>query len=207
MLYSYELWKGHMKEVEGHFGSAVVSYFIFLRSLFFMNIIIFALWFGFVVLPGIAQVRAQNPPHPFSRISCVHNASMPLDCPGRTSFLFYECVPGDSDPDAFQVRECVARPNTLEVEGESSRAPLTISNGSCSGSELILCEGGVDPFYPWYQFIFDFALGQGVFNDTILFYGRYSNETDVGDSYNLPLAYFSIAILVYAFSLILLVYK
>ena len=59
VLLSWELWKGHMKEVEGHFGTSVVSYFIFLRFLFVMNLVIFALWFGFVVVPAIVynQVR------------------------------------------------------------------------------------------------------------------------------------------------------
>ena len=49
-----------MKEVEGHFGTAVVSYFIFLRWLFIMNILIFALWFGFVVIPNAVYISCES---------------------------------------------------------------------------------------------------------------------------------------------------
>ena len=48
-----------MKQVEGLFGTSVVSYFIFLRFLFLMNVVIFALWFGFVVVPAIVFIQVR----------------------------------------------------------------------------------------------------------------------------------------------------
>ncbi|EDO32630.1 predicted protein, partial [Nematostella vectensis] len=58
--YAMELWRGHLKQVEGQFGSGVVSYFSFLRWLLFLNLLIFALEFGFVVLPTVVICTSWN---------------------------------------------------------------------------------------------------------------------------------------------------
>ncbi|XP_072043479.1 transmembrane channel-like protein 7 [Amphiura filiformis] len=47
----FEVWRSSLKEVEGKFGTAVVSYFVFLKFLLFLNIYIFILMLGFVALP------------------------------------------------------------------------------------------------------------------------------------------------------------
>lgn len=52
-LYSLELWRGHLKDIEGQFGSGVVSYFVFLRWLMFLNLFVFLIEFGFVSLPTL----------------------------------------------------------------------------------------------------------------------------------------------------------
>ncbi|XP_053393438.1 transmembrane channel-like protein 7 isoform X2 [Mercenaria mercenaria] len=44
-LYSFEAWRGAIKKIEGYQGAGVVSYFVFLRWLFFLNIFIFLLLF------------------------------------------------------------------------------------------------------------------------------------------------------------------
>jgi hypothetical protein len=64
-----------MKEVEGHFGTAIVSYFIFLRFLFVMNLLIFALWFGFVVVPGIVYIEVNDSPNVASQLACAYEPS------------------------------------------------------------------------------------------------------------------------------------
>lgn len=48
-----ELWKGHLKEVEGHFGNGVLSFFVFLKWLLFLNLVIFILEFGLISLPSV----------------------------------------------------------------------------------------------------------------------------------------------------------
>lgn len=50
---SLQLWRSSLKEVEGHFGNGVCSYFVFLKSLLFLNTVIFLLVFGFIVVPQI----------------------------------------------------------------------------------------------------------------------------------------------------------
>ncbi|KAM3600423.1 uncharacterized protein V6R79_023231 [Siganus canaliculatus] len=46
-------WERKIKEVESHFGSSVASYFIFLRWMYGMNLVLFGLTFGLVVIPEV----------------------------------------------------------------------------------------------------------------------------------------------------------
>ncbi|XP_061624568.1 transmembrane channel-like protein 2-B [Phyllopteryx taeniolatus] len=46
-------WEKKIKEVESHFGSSVASYFIFLRWMYGLNLVLFGFMFGLVVLPEI----------------------------------------------------------------------------------------------------------------------------------------------------------
>lgn len=48
-----ELWRNSLKNIEGHFGTGVVAYFLFLRWLMFLNVAIFGLLFVFIVLPQL----------------------------------------------------------------------------------------------------------------------------------------------------------
>lgn len=216
VLLSWELWKGHMKEVEGHFGTAIVSYFIFLRFLFFMNLIIFAFWFGFVVVPQSVFEDSRNPPGPNSTVACVGNISETSVCPTAGSDLEVFLVPSDCREvvsSSYEVRRCEFSDGV--ASRESSSGPVTVSENSTELFDCLIGNSvdvevlstcvGVDPFIPWYQYIVDFVLGQGVLNETLLFHGRYSN-VDVG-VYNLPVAFLLLAGFVYAVSILLLVYK
>ncbi|CAL8332460.1 unnamed protein product [Merluccius merluccius] len=49
-----ELWQGTMKEIGGRFGTSVLSYFLFLKSLFMLNIFSFLINFGFITIPMLA---------------------------------------------------------------------------------------------------------------------------------------------------------
>ncbi|KAG5281153.1 hypothetical protein AALO_G00068000 [Alosa alosa] len=46
-------WERKIKEVESHFGSSVASYFIFLRWMYGLNLILFGFVFGLVVIPEV----------------------------------------------------------------------------------------------------------------------------------------------------------
>ncbi|XP_041914366.1 transmembrane channel-like protein 2-A isoform X2 [Alosa sapidissima] len=46
-------WERKIKEVESHFGSSVASYFIFLRWMYGLNLVLFSLMFGLVVIPEV----------------------------------------------------------------------------------------------------------------------------------------------------------
>ncbi|XP_033739137.1 transmembrane channel-like protein 7 isoform X4 [Pecten maximus] len=50
--YQLELWGTSLKKIEGQQGAGVLSYFVFLRTLFKLNIAIFFLMFIFVTLPA-----------------------------------------------------------------------------------------------------------------------------------------------------------
>ena len=49
-----------MKTIEGHFGSAVGTYFKFLRWLFSMNLFLVFLTFGFIIIPQILFSTVQT---------------------------------------------------------------------------------------------------------------------------------------------------
>ncbi|XP_053117715.1 transmembrane channel-like protein 2 [Hemicordylus capensis] len=46
-------WEMKIKEVESHFGSSVASYFIFLRWMYGVNLVLFSLIFGLVIIPEV----------------------------------------------------------------------------------------------------------------------------------------------------------
>ncbi|XP_027888483.1 transmembrane channel-like protein 2-B isoform X1 [Xiphophorus couchianus] len=46
-------WERKIKEVESHFGSSVASYFLFLRWMYGLNLVLFGFMFGLVVIPEV----------------------------------------------------------------------------------------------------------------------------------------------------------
>lgn len=58
---SVELWYNSMKEIEGHFGSGVGTYFKFLRWLFMLNMVLLFFSFTFIILPQVIfDVSSEN---------------------------------------------------------------------------------------------------------------------------------------------------
>ena len=58
-------WERRIKQIESQFGSAVASYFIFLRWLFWINLVISAALVTFVAIPEVSQPVGS----PFGRVS------------------------------------------------------------------------------------------------------------------------------------------
>lgn len=76
LIHNVELWRSDLKEVEGQFGSGVVSYFNFLRWLLFLNLFIFILEFGLVVLPTVVICNTELPGNNTINVtSCVYVSS------------------------------------------------------------------------------------------------------------------------------------
>lgn len=76
VIHNFELWRSDLKEVEGQFGSGVVSYFNFLRWLVFLNLFIFVLEFGIVVLPTVIICINELPVNnTLNATSCVYAGS------------------------------------------------------------------------------------------------------------------------------------
>ncbi|KAK7112290.1 transmembrane channel-like protein 5 isoform X2 [Littorina saxatilis] len=53
LKYTMQLWHSHLKKIEGHFGTNVLSYFVFLKWLLLINIPTLLLTLGFIVAPQI----------------------------------------------------------------------------------------------------------------------------------------------------------
>ncbi|KAL3274399.1 hypothetical protein HHI36_015792 [Cryptolaemus montrouzieri] len=61
LRFSLELWYSSLKTIEGHFGSAISSYFKFLRWLFLMNMVVMVVTILFIILPQITFGESVNP--------------------------------------------------------------------------------------------------------------------------------------------------
>ena len=124
--------------------------------------------------------------------------------------------------DTFSVRSCLFESRTIggvaySVASQESTQVVSVSHiqptdcqftnvTNATTPQLVrLCSSGITPHIEWYQYVIDFFLGAGIFNDTVLFHGRYSESTVF--VYNLPLAFMLLIVVVYAISIVLLVYK
>ncbi|XP_046604050.1 transmembrane channel-like protein [Neodiprion virginianus] len=123
-------WELRIKEIESHFGSAVASYFIFLRWLFWINLVIAATLAAFVAVP--------------------------------------QMVTADKEHDGER--------KMLDEEIEDSKNLLTL-----------------------WEF-------EGVLKYSAFFYGWYTNRNS-GSSYNIPLAYFLVNLVVYIYSFVAILRK
>uniref|UniRef100_T1J890 TMC domain-containing protein n=1 Tax=Strigamia maritima TaxID=126957 RepID=T1J890_STRMM len=56
ILSGFQIWHHSIKHIEGHFGTSIASYFIFIRLLLFLNLGISAIIIGFIVVPQFANV-------------------------------------------------------------------------------------------------------------------------------------------------------
>ncbi|CAH1645761.1 unnamed protein product [Spodoptera littoralis] len=61
VVFSFEFWYEPIRQIEGHFGSAVGSYFYFLRWLFALNLLLSILITAFVIIPqALHDVETSN---------------------------------------------------------------------------------------------------------------------------------------------------
>ncbi|KAM9391394.1 transmembrane channel-like protein 2-B [Pholidichthys leucotaenia] len=88
-------WERKIKEVESHFGSSVASYFLFLRWMYGLNLVLFGFMFGLVVLPevlmGLPYGSIARKTVPRTEQDTAQDFSVLFDFGGycKYSFLFY----------------------------------------------------------------------------------------------------------------------
>eukprot|EP00731_Ephydatia_muelleri_P029443 Em0020g1087a len=208
---SYRLWKVHIKQVEGNFGTAVASYFTLLRWLFLVNVGIFTLWFGFVCIPQfIWETTPAVTIKPNYQTTCVFNSSASYNCSNGFPTVLYRvgtnCTLVNAN-NTVLISMCSVHGGVADGEQCSSGINVTGLKTNCSAEALHVCKDVV-PCTQWYDYIVGFITGQGIFNETVLFLGHYTNATTIRNrSYRLPLVTLVMTGVVYAISFVLLVHK
>jgi transmembrane channel-like protein len=61
-LSKMELWRNSLRKIEGNFGTGVVAYFLFLRWLMILNLLIFSIIFVFIIFPQMVLVEPKDKP-------------------------------------------------------------------------------------------------------------------------------------------------
>lgn len=171
-------------------------------------------------IPSLLSCAYDPMVRPFPNYTCTENLTSPSN---TTPTIFYQTVTlnytCNATNDTFSVRTCLYEDRTiggvtLGVAYRESPDVISVSTSQptdCMFENVTmplavqLCASDIEPHVEWYQYVIDFFLGEGIFNDTVLFHGRYSNSTVY--VYNLPLAYMLLIIVVYTISVALLVYK
>lgn len=68
VLYQLELWSGAFKEIEGQFGTSVMTYFRFMRWLLFLNFYLMVVMLGLTMVPYVIKINRPwsflDSPHP-----------------------------------------------------------------------------------------------------------------------------------------------
>ncbi|XP_033733790.1 transmembrane channel-like protein 5 [Pecten maximus] len=98
LAYSMELWRSLIKKIEGHFGTGVTSYFLFLKWIFLLNIPIFFLTLGFIVIPQVVYVEFQPSAEAVAEAAAQNNmtniTTLAPDVTTRAAFTGEELLTG-----------------------------------------------------------------------------------------------------------------
>ncbi|KAH8037440.1 hypothetical protein HPB51_009995 [Rhipicephalus microplus] len=188
------MWSSSLKTIEGHFGTGVVSYFLFLRWLLLLNVLMFVLPALFIVTPHWILPTVFEPNETMASTSVTGD------------FTF--SVPTLPSTMAWSVR--LSRPNQLSEEAMSDiwePGNRTLKKMQQCYDEYYLLvtsqtKGGISPLQ-------DFLQGTGWLELTALFAGRYINSVDhiAGTKlrYNFPLAYVLTNVACFVLCLLLMV--
>lgn len=189
----------------------MVSYFVFLRWLFLVNLLCAIIWTSFVSVPQYvwrATPEGQAAFEEFrrSQLTClldpdVSPAHSALSCPNNETV---HSLCQETNVTSFNVSVC----EDASVVWRSSPSHLVVSDlAGCNltqgNASFVLCRSVQPPDTFPLQHIVDLITGQGIFNVTVLFIGQYLNGF-VGGVYDLPTATLLTAGVVY-FAFILLI--
>ncbi|XP_029849723.2 transmembrane channel-like protein 7 isoform X2 [Ixodes scapularis] len=171
------MWSSSLKTIEGHFGTGVASYFLFLRWLLLLNMLMFLMPALLVIVPHWVF-----PTMPRSELAAANSSTpdaLPLPSPMAhsavaftTSFPFstVTALPSESEPSV--------KNRTLQLVQECYESYHKRVSGQT--------KEGISQLQ-------DFLQGTGWMELTALFVGRYLNSVDhvpgTTLSYNFPLAY------------------
>ncbi|GFR27963.1 transmembrane channel-like protein 7 [Trichonephila clavata] len=209
-LYDLHLWHTYMKVIEGRFGTAVVSYFLFIRWLLLLNLIILFLNLIFLVFPQsfISPPKVRSLTYETFNSTKDQKYSLPSSAVKDQELIL-------EDEKAFEMYQTSSKQTFLM----SSFKPQfmmrqTEFNESSNLSERIkYCqkryrvEHHTMKFHGFLASIQSFLQGTGPLESTLLFIGSYEIE-DVyffGHIYNIPSAFLWVNTISFTICLIMMV--
>lgn len=171
------MWSSSLKTIEGHFGTGVASYFLFLRWLLLLNMLMFLMPALLVIVPHWVF-----PTMPRSELAAANSSTpsaVPLPSPMAHSAVALTT--------SFPISTVTALPSESEPFGKNRTLQLV---QECYESYHKRVSGQTKEGISQLQ---DFLQGTGWMELTALFAGRYLNSVDhvpgTTLSYNFPLAY------------------
>ncbi|XP_064478769.1 transmembrane channel-like protein 7 isoform X1 [Ornithodoros turicata] len=165
------MWSNSLKQIEGHYGTGVASYFLFLRWLLFLNLLMFFLPLLLIIIPHFVFPKTSTS-LPLSHL-LVPSPFTVLPINATTGYSTSSPAPFAA---AFTAEEMSNRTSQLAEECYTMyRVRVTEATG-----------GGI-------SYLQDFLQGTGWMELTALFAGRYYEAVESLPStrlpYNFPLAY------------------
>lgn len=179
---SVELWKGRVKKIESHFGSAIASYFTFLRWVIGLNAVIAILLAAFVIIPEVSS---------FQEVKITSLQFLGLQSNGNIT-----------------IQDLVKCPHPILIQLLLFYWMLlsyqTLAGDWTESGERkrLLKEDWVSAFDLKTLWVFE-----GILRYSPIFYGFYGNKESTREGYRLPLAYILTSMFVYGYSFVAILRK
>lgn len=147
--------------ITGEYGTGPVSYFVFVRFLLLINILMFAVWFAFVCIPQISW-RYGDGEHLIdqpsrSKINCLRQCNESTSCPPGTTTV-YSCDPSNV---SVIINRCTDENCETDDRPKEGAAMVTVCTNDSDDNAVRYCVfDNVDPEVGGLQWIVDFVTGQ-----------------------------------------------
>ncbi|CAH1794986.1 unnamed protein product [Owenia fusiformis] len=203
-----EVWKGSLKTIEGYYGTGVLSYFRFVKTLMFLNFLIAIIMIGVILVP-----QKVLKPETFEIQTCTND----------TMVLQPVVAAAQSVTNVTSSSNVTLSPNvtsspivTPSGQSRSSNASYGCQSLTCSIRykeyvENFTATQNAAQVVPAIQQVLDFLQGTGWMERTEMFIGYYFNKTytsvlsEMEEKYNMPLAYLCSVGAYFTISLLLMV--
>ena len=152
-----------IKCIKGEYGTGPVSYFVFVRFLLLLNVIMFLIWFAFVCIPQISW-RYNDGENMFlqparSQLNCLRQCN--ITCPPGTTTV-YSCDPVANNM-SIVINYCTDNNCESDDRPKEDATMETVCTDEATGTRYCVFDN-VDPEVGGLQWIVDFVTGQVTIN-------------------------------------------
>ena len=148
--------------VTGEYGTGPVSYFVFVRFLLLINVLLFLVWFAFVCIPQISwrynegENMIDQPSR--SQLNCLRLCDSDMPCPSGT-ITVYSCDPSNNM--SVVINRCTDDSCGSDDRPKEGTTMVTVCTDDSGINTTRYCVfDNVDPEINGLQWIVDFVTGQ-----------------------------------------------